>query len=54
MEPWAGVRDATSSGPASYQTNDANREKVQALVKAMDLGKAGIPPSPDYAEATYS
>ena len=24
VQPWSGVRDATHSGPASYQTNDAN------------------------------
>ena len=54
MEPWSGVRDATRSGPASYQTNDANRDKVKALVKEMDLGTKGIPPRPDYSEETYS
>ena len=54
MESWSEARDATHSGPASYQTNNANRDKVKVLVKEMNLGTAGIPPRPDYSEETYS
>lgn len=52
--PWTGVLDATESRGASYQTNDSNREKVRKIAAKLDLGAAGIPPRPDYSEATYS
>ncbi len=34
---WEGERDATRSGPASYQINAGNREKVMAEVETMIL-----------------
>ena len=40
---WDGERDATQSGPASYQINAGNREKVKAEVEAMDPGLPGDP-----------
>src|SRR5262249_10188919 len=54
LERWEGVRDATRSGPASYQINAGNREKVKSDVKAMYPELPGVPLWPAYAEETYS
>ena len=51
---WEGERDATRSGPASYQINAGNREKVTAEVEAMDPGLPGDPLWPAYAAETYA
>ena len=51
---WEGERDATRSGPASYQINAGNREKVTAEVEAMDPGLPGDPLWPAYAAETYT
>jgi para-nitrobenzyl esterase len=51
---WEGERDATRSGPASYQINAGNREKVKAEVEAMDPGLPGDPLWPGYAAETYA
>src|SRR5262249_53093716 len=53
LERWEGERDATRSGPASYQINARNREKVKSEVKAMNLELPGIALWPAYAEETY-
>jgi len=54
LERWQGERDATRSGPASYQINAANRERVQSEAKAMAPDLPGIPLWPAYAAETYS
>ena len=51
---WEGERDATRSGPASYQINAGNREKVAAEIEAMDPGLPGDPLWPAYAAETYA
>ena len=51
---WEGERDATRSGPASYQINAGNREKVMAEVHAMDPGLPGDPLWPAYAAEAYA
>jgi para-nitrobenzyl esterase len=51
---WEGERDATRSGPASYQINAGNREKVMSEVGAMDPGLPGDPLWPAYAAETYA
>src|SRR5262249_3050390 len=54
LERWQGERDATRSGPASYQINAGNRERVQSAAKAMAPDLPGIPLWPAYAAETYS
>src|SRR5215467_14588401 len=54
LECWQGERDATRSGPASYQINAGNREKVESEVKAMGPVLPGVALWPAYAEETYS
>jgi para-nitrobenzyl esterase len=51
---WEGERDATRSGPASYQINAGNRENVTAEIEAMDPGLPGDPLWPAYAAETYA
>ena len=51
---WEGERDATRSGPASYQINARNREKVKAEVEATDPGLLGDPLWPGYVAETYA
>jgi len=51
---WEGQRDATRSGPASYQINAGNRERVKAEIAAMDPGLPGDPLWPGYAAETYA
>jgi para-nitrobenzyl esterase len=51
---WEGERDATRSGPASYQINAGNREKVKAEVESVDPGLPGDPLWPGYAAETYA
>jgi para-nitrobenzyl esterase len=43
---WSGVRDAVAYGPAAYQFDLSNRERVIDLVRRRDPGVAGILPFP--------
>jgi para-nitrobenzyl esterase len=52
-EPWAGVRDASRPGPASYQFNSANSAKVERIISAIDPGVPGVMNWPGYTNATY-
>jgi len=51
---WEGQHDATRSGPASYQINTGNRERVKAEIETMDPGLPGDPLWPGYAAETYA
>jgi para-nitrobenzyl esterase len=53
-EPWAGVREATRSGPASVQINQANTSRVMEIVRKIDPGVPGVMAWPDYTPKTYS
>src|SRR5262249_38509577 len=53
LERWQGERDATRSGPASYQINAGNRDRVKSDERAMAPDLPGIPLWPAYAAAPY-
>lgn len=52
-QPWAGIRDATRAGPASYQLNSANQDDVDRIIEDIDPGVPGVMAWPDYTNATY-
>ncbi|WP_211241208.1 carboxylesterase family protein [Pseudonocardia spinosispora] len=51
--PWADVRDAAHSGPASYQVNTVNGDTVRRIVAEIDPGAPGIMAWPPYTCTTY-
>lgn len=54
LTPWTGVRDAAKSGPASYQANGANLEKINAYAAAFKVKFPGVRLSPPFATGTYA
>ncbi|OJJ42082.1 hypothetical protein ASPZODRAFT_147787 [Penicilliopsis zonata CBS 506.65] len=51
---WDGVRDATESGPASYQINSSNLARVSRLIEELDPGVPGVMSWPAYVGKTYN
>jgi len=53
MAPWEGVRTAVGYGPASYQLDSTNQERVLQIVADRDPGLEGVPSIPPaFAAAT--
>lgn len=51
---WAGIRDATASGPAAYQVNSDNMKEVVDLAESLQSGELpGLVPGPPYVFKTY-
>jgi para-nitrobenzyl esterase len=50
--PWAGVRDASVSGPAPTRTFPCNADAVKVATEGLDPGVPGIMAWPDYVGQT--
>src|SRR5690606_6073251 len=53
LPPWQGVRDASLPGPASYQVNLDNLQRVLQLAEEMSPSLPGIMAWPGYVNETY-
>ncbi len=54
LAPWAGVRNAGPTAPASFQMSPSNAPRVAARIKELDPGVKGILPWPGYVKDAYS
>ena len=53
VQSWTGERDATRSGPASWQVNAINAAKVQAIAQTLKVKLPGVRLAPPFAASTY-
>lgn len=51
---WEDIYNATKSGPASYQVNRHNKQRVEDFVGRLDHGAPGVEPWPPYVGGTYN
>lgn len=54
LEPWAGVREAGPTAPASLQMNATVAPQVAPRIQALDPGVQGILPWPGYVKDAYA